>query len=65
LQIFRLLFANGKPDYDKFPALQLAEGFELTLEHGETLYARRYWHHMVPDSGFAMSLGPSKFNAGN
>jgi hypothetical protein len=49
---------NGKPDYDKFPALQLAEGFELTLEHGETLFMPAgYWHHMeYLDSGFAMSL---------
>ena len=49
---------NGKPDYEKFPALKLAEGYELILEHGETLFMPAgYWHHMeYLDSGFAMSL---------
>jgi hypothetical protein len=49
---------NGKPDYEKFPALKLAEGYDLTLEHGDTLFMPAgYWHHMeYLDSGFAMSL---------
>lgn len=49
---------NGKPDYDQFPALKLAQGFEATLEHGDTLFMPAgYWHHMeYLDSGFAMSL---------
>ncbi len=49
---------NGKPDYDAFPALKLARGFETTLEHGDTLFMPAgYWHHMeYIDSGFAMSL---------
>jgi hypothetical protein len=49
---------QGKPDYQKFPALKHAEGFELTLEHGDTLFMPSgYWHHMeYLDSGFAMSL---------
>jgi len=49
---------NGKPDYEKFPAIKLAEGYELTLEHGDTLFMPAgYWHHMeYLDSGFAMSL---------
>lgn len=49
---------NGSPDYQQFPALSLAEGFDVTLEHGDTLYMPAgYWHHMeYLDSGFAMSL---------
>jgi hypothetical protein len=49
---------NGKPDYEKFPALKLARGFDLTLHHGDTLFMPAgYWHHMeYLDSGFAMSL---------
>lgn len=49
---------NGSPDYNRFPALKLANGFDITLEHGDTLYMPAgYWHHMeYLDSGFAMSL---------
>jgi len=49
---------SGKPDYEKFPALKLAQGYDLTLEHGDTLFMPAgYWHHMeYLESGFAMSL---------
>jgi hypothetical protein len=49
---------SGNPDYDKFPALKYARGYELILEHGDTLFMPAgYWHHMeYLDSGFAMSL---------
>ena len=49
---------NGTPDYEQFPALRLAKGFDFTLEHGDTLFMPAgYWHHMeYLDSGFAMSL---------
>jgi len=49
---------NGSPDYEQFPALKLAQGFDITLEHGDTLFMPAgYWHHMeYLDSGFAMSL---------
>lgn len=49
---------ENKPDYGKFPALKLAEGYEVILEHGDTLFMPAgYWHHMeYLDSGFAMSL---------
>lgn len=49
---------NGKPDYQQFPALRLAKGYEVVLEHGDTLFMPAgYWHHMeYIDSGFAMSL---------
>lgn len=49
---------NGSPDYISFPALKFANGYDATLEHGDTLYMPAgYWHHMeYLDSGFAMSL---------
>jgi Cupin-like domain len=49
---------NGTPDYKKFPALKLAQGYDLTLHHGDTLFMPAgYWHHMeYLESGFAMSL---------
>jgi hypothetical protein len=49
---------NGKPDYSQFPALKKANGYEVILEHGDTLFMPAgYWHHMeYLDSGFAMSL---------
>jgi len=49
---------NGCPDYEKFPALKLAEGFDFILEPGDTLFMPAgYWHHMeYLESGFAMSL---------
>jgi hypothetical protein len=49
---------NGTPDYTKFPALKLAEGFDFILEPGDTLFMPAgYWHHMeYLDSGFALSL---------
>ncbi len=49
---------NQNPDYEKFPALKHARGFEVILEHGDTLFMPAgYWHHMeYLDSGFAMSL---------
>lgn len=49
---------NGNPDYEKFPALKYADGYEVILEPGDTLFMPAgYWHHMeYIDSGFAMSL---------
>ncbi len=49
---------NGIPDYSLFPALKFANGYEVTLEHGDTLFMPTgYWHHMeYLDSGFALSL---------
>src|SRR5450432_4336810 len=45
-------------DYDRFPALRLAKGYDLILDHGETLFMPAgYWHHMeYIESGLAMSL---------
>jgi len=49
---------KSKVDLKKFPALEFAEGIDLTLEHGDTLFMPGgYWHHMeYLESGFAMSL---------
>ncbi len=49
---------KSKLDYEKFPALKEAKGYEVILGHGDTLFMPAgYWHHMeYLDSGFAMSL---------
>jgi hypothetical protein len=49
---------NNKLDLEKYPAVELAKGYEVILEHGDTLFMPAgYWHHMeYLDSGFAMSL---------
>ncbi|MEO6219274.1 MAG: cupin-like domain-containing protein [Ginsengibacter sp.] len=49
---------NGTPDYNNFPALKHANGYDVILNHGDTLFMPAgYWHHMeYLDSGFAMSL---------
>ncbi|MGE9312509.1 cupin-like domain-containing protein [Niabella sp. CJ426] len=49
---------NERFDYENFPAVKLAKGFEAVLEHGDTLFMPAgYWHHMeYIDAGFAMSL---------
>lgn len=49
---------NSKVDYQKYPALELAEGYDVILEHGDTLFMPGgFWHHMeYLESGFAMSL---------
>lgn len=53
-------FANyhEKFDYENFPAVKMAKGYEVILEHGDTLFMPAgYWHHMeYIDAGFAMSL---------
>lgn len=47
-----------KFNYDEFPATKLAQGYEVILEHGDTLFMPSgYWHHMeYLESGFALSL---------
>lgn len=49
---------KSKLDLEEFPALKQARGYEVILEHGDTLFMPAgYWHHMeYIDSGFAMSL---------
>ncbi|HPG11487.1 MAG TPA: cupin-like domain-containing protein, partial [Chitinophagaceae bacterium] len=55
---FSNYYEDGRIDYEKFPALKMAEGLDFTLEPGDTLFMPAgYWHHMeYLDSGFAMSL---------
>jgi hypothetical protein len=55
---FSNYYQDGKLDYEAFPALKLARGYEVILDHGDTLFMPAgYWHHMeYLDSGFAMSL---------
>jgi hypothetical protein len=49
---------QSKLEVDKFPATEQARGYEVILEHGDTLFMPAgYWHHMeYLDNGFAMSL---------
>jgi cupin-like protein len=49
---------KSKVDTVKFPALELAKGYDVILEHGDTLFMPSgFWHHMeYLESGFAMSL---------
>jgi Cupin-like domain len=49
---------DSKIDYEKYPAVKTARGFEVILEHGDTLFMPAgYWHHMeYLESGFAISL---------
>lgn len=49
---------KSKVNTSDFPALRLAQGMEVILNHGDTLFMPAgYWHHMeYLDSGFAMSL---------
>lgn len=55
---FSNYYKDGKVNYQQFPALKLAKGYEVILDHGDTLFMPAgYWHHMeYLDSGFAMSL---------
>ncbi len=49
---------KSKIDLQKFPAVDLAEGYDVILDHGDTLFMPSgFWHHMeYLESGFAMSL---------
>ena len=49
---------ESKINYEQFPALRYAHGYEIILDHGDTLFMPAgYWHHMeYLESGFAMSL---------
>lgn len=46
------------PDFEKYPLLKQAQGYEVTLEPGETLFIPSgFWHHVVyEDAGYAISL---------
>lgn len=55
---FSNYYKDGKLNYEQFPALKMAKGYEVILDHGDTLFMPAgCWHHMeYLDSGFAMSL---------
>ncbi|MEC3906112.1 cupin-like domain-containing protein [Tamlana sp. 2201CG12-4] len=46
------------PDFNKYPALQYAEGIQAQMKHGEALYMPSgYWHYIkYLDGGFSMTL---------
>lgn len=47
-----------KPDYEHYPAFKNAQGWDTTLEHGETLFIpSMYWHFIqYVDGGFSIAL---------
>jgi hypothetical protein len=47
-----------EPDFNRYPKLVDAKGYECILERGETLYMpRSYWHHVeYLDGGFSLTL---------
>lgn len=57
---------KSKLNFNDFPAVKEAKGYEVILEHGHTLFMPGgYWHHMeYLDSGFAMSLRALNNNVG-
>lgn len=46
------------PDYEKYPALKNAKGFEIFMEHGDLLYIPKGWWHFnrYLEPGFSMSM---------
>ncbi len=48
----------NNPNYERFPALANAKGYEVTLHPGDSLFIpSKYWHYTeYTDSGYSMSL---------
>ncbi|GAB4183287.1 MAG: hypothetical protein Tsb002_05340 [Wenzhouxiangellaceae bacterium] len=48
----------ANPDYQRYPRLQQAEGYEVVLEAGDMLFIPSgWWHHMIYEQGgWAISL---------
>lgn len=46
------------PDFEKYPALQLAQGMHTEMKHGEALYMPSgYWHYITYENGgFSITL---------
>ena len=46
------------PDFEKYPALQYAQGIQVYMNHGDALYMPSgYWHYIkYLDGGFSMTL---------
>jgi hypothetical protein len=59
-------FDVANPDIAKFPALDGVEGYEVFLEHGDTLFMPTgYWHWMkYLDGSFSLSLRAWDASAG-
>lgn len=53
-------------DYETYPAVKNAKGYEVILDHGDTLFMPAgFWHHMeYLEAGFAMSLRAMQSNLG-
>jgi len=51
----------NNPDYNKYPALKLVQGYEVMLEPGETLFMPSgHWHYIeYTDFGYSISLRSS------
>jgi len=44
------------PDFEKYPALAKAKGFEATLQHGDALYIPSHWWHFIKYESPSLSL---------
>lgn len=46
------------PDYEQFPALRYAKGYDILMEHGDALFMpSRYWHfNRYLEAGFSITL---------
>lgn len=44
------------PDFEKYPALAKAKGFEATLQHGDALYIPSQWWHFIKYESPSLSL---------
>lgn len=47
-----------KPDEEEYPSLKYLEGYEVILNHGETVFIpSQWWHHIeYTDAGFSLAL---------
>lgn len=45
-----------KPDFEKYPALAIAKGYETVLGHGEALYIPSEWWHFIKYETACLSL---------
>ncbi|HKJ47986.1 MAG TPA: cupin-like domain-containing protein [Christiangramia sp.] len=44
------------PDFEKYPALALAKGYEARLKHGDALYIPSHWWHFIKYETPSLSL---------
>lgn len=44
------------PDFDKYPALAKAKGFETRLSHGDALYIPSHWWHFIKYETASLSM---------